>query len=288
VSARAQGRFDAFGADPIRFDGQVVLVTGAGRGLGRAYALELADRGAQLVLNDAGVQLDGSGGDPEVVGSVAREIGASALASTDDIRDRAACDALVARTLERFGRLDALVHNAGTVTFAAIEETGDAAWRGTMAIHADAAFWLCRAVWPAFRSQAYGRIVLTVSGVALSVARAMDDLAAYSAGKGAQFGLLNALAVEGAAHGIVVNAVSPVAATRMSRGSAAPPDHVAPVVAFLASRACSQSGAVIRVAGTSISTGAYVSGPELESAGPVTAEEVAGALPQLIDWRDSP
>jgi NAD(P)-dependent dehydrogenase (short-subunit alcohol dehydrogenase family) len=272
---------------PIRFDGQVVLVTGAGRGLGRAYAIELANRGAQVVVNDAGVERDGSGGDPDVVAEVAREIGTGAMPSSDDLRDGPACDALVARILERFGRLDALVHNAGTVSFAALEDTTDEIWRTTMGVHADAAFRLCRAAWPAFRRQAYGRIVLTVSGVALSVERATDDLAAYSAGKGAQFGLLNALAVEGAPHGIRVNAVSPVAATRMSRGGAASPEHVAPVVSFLASGSCTTTGVVVRVAGSRLSTGAYVNGPELDAGdGPMSAEQLAAALPQLIEWKD--
>jgi NAD(P)-dependent dehydrogenase (short-subunit alcohol dehydrogenase family) len=275
-------------AAPIRFDGQIVLVTGAGRGLGRAYALELANRGAQVVLNDAGVRRDGSGGDPDVVAAVANEIGPTALASTDDVREPSACDALVASILERFGRLDALVHNAGTVSFAPLEETTDEMWRSTMGVHADAAFWLCRAAWPLFRRQAYGRIVLTVSGVALSVERATDDLAAYSAGKGSQFGLLNSLAAEGAPHRILVNAVSPVAATRMSRSNAAPPEHVAPVVAFLASRACATTGTVVRVAGSRVSTGAYVNGPELEiGEGLMTAEQFAVALQQLIEWKDS-
>jgi NAD(P)-dependent dehydrogenase (short-subunit alcohol dehydrogenase family) len=274
-------------AAPIRFDGQVALVTGAGRGLGRAYALELANRGAQVVLNDAGVQRDGSGGDPDVVAAVAREIGSGALASSDDVRDPSACDVLVARVVEHFGRLDALVHNAGTVSFAPLEDTTDEAWRSTIAVHADAAFWLCRTAWPVFRRQAYGRIVLTVSGVALSIEGATDDLVAYSAGKGAQFGLLNALAVEGAPVGIRVNAVSPVAATRMSRSSAAPAEHVAPVVAFLASRACATTGAVVRVAGSRISTGGYVNGPELDvGEGLITSEQFAAALPQLIERKD--
>jgi NAD(P)-dependent dehydrogenase (short-subunit alcohol dehydrogenase family) len=272
---------------PIRFDGQVVLVTGAGQGLGRAYALELANRGAQVVVNDAGVQRDGSGGDSDLAVAVADEIGSRALAGSDDVRDPSACAGLIARVLDRFGRLDALVHNAGTVSFAALEDTTDEVWRSTIGVHADAAFWLSRAVWPVFRRQAYGRIVLTVSGVALSMERATDDLAAYSAGKGAQFGLLNALAVEGAPHGIRVNAVSPVAATRMSRSSAAPPEHVAPVVAFLASRACATSGAVVRVAGSRVSTGAYVNGSELDvGEGLMTAEQFAAALPQLIEWKD--
>ncbi len=280
-------------ADTIRFDGQVVLVTGAGRGLGRAYALTFAERGAHVVVHDAGVERDGRGGDPAVAAAVAREIGdrgGSALASVEDVGDRAGCEALVARTLERFGRLDALVHNAGVVSFASIADTDDGAWERMTRVNVAAPFWLCRAAWPTLRQQGYGRIVLTVSGVAMSLERAMDDLAAYSAGKASQFGLMNALAAEGAAHGILVNAISPVAATRMSRESAAPgtltPEHVAPAVAFLASRRCGLSGVVVRVAGGRISTGSYGYGPEVDlGAEPASPEAIADLVPDLLERR---
>jgi NAD(P)-dependent dehydrogenase (short-subunit alcohol dehydrogenase family) len=279
--------------DAIRFDGQVVLVTGAGRGLGRAYALTLAERGAHVVVNDTGVDRDGRGGDPTLAAAVSREIcdrGGSALASAEDVRERSGCEAVVARTLEQLGRLDALVHNAGTVSFASIENTDDAAWARMAGVNVDAPFWLCRAVWPTFRQQGYGRVVLTVSGVALSVERAMDDLAAYSAGKASQFGLMNALAAEGAPYGILVNAISPVATTRMSREAVPPgtltPEHVAPAVAFLVSRRCTLSGTVVRVAGGRISTGSYVYGPEVDlCAGPASPETIAAVVPRLLERR---
>jgi NAD(P)-dependent dehydrogenase (short-subunit alcohol dehydrogenase family) len=153
-----------------------------------------------VVVHDAGVARDGSGGDPSLAGSVAAEIearGGTALTSAEDLTDRDGCEAVVARAVERFGRLDALVHNAGLVVFAPIEETSSEAWERMARVHVDAAFWLCRAAWPVMRAQRYGRIVLTVSGVAMSVERAAGDLAAYSAGKAAQFGLMNSLAAEG-------------------------------------------------------------------------------------------
>ena len=280
-------------ADTIRFDGQVVLVTGAGRGLGRAYALSFAERGAHVVVHDAGVERDGSGGDPAVAETVAREIGdrgGSALVSVEDVGDRAGCEALIARSLERFGRLDALVHNAGVVSFAAIVDTDEAAWERMARVNLAAPFWLCRAAWPTLRQQGYGRIVLTVSGVALSVERATDDLAAYSSGKASQFGLMNSLAAEGAAHGILVNAISPVASTRMSREPAdtnsLSPEHVAPAVVFLASRRCGLSGVVVRVAGGRISTGSYRYGREVDlGSEPASPEEIAGLVPDLLERR---
>jgi NAD(P)-dependent dehydrogenase (short-subunit alcohol dehydrogenase family) len=279
--------------DTIRFDRQVVLVTGAGRGLGRAYALTLAERGAHVVVHDAGVERDGRGGDPTLAAAVAAQIGdrgGSALASVEDVGDRAGCEALVARTLERFGRLDALVHNAGVVSFAAIADTDDEAWERMTRVNAAAPFWLCRAAWPTLRQRGYGRIVLTVSGVAMSVERALDDLAAYSVGKASQFGLMNALAAEGATHGILVNAISPVAATRMSREPAAPgtltPEHVAPAVAFLASSRCGLSGVVVRVAGGRISTGSFGYGPEVDlGVRPAPPETIAALVPDLLKRR---
>jgi NAD(P)-dependent dehydrogenase (short-subunit alcohol dehydrogenase family) len=277
----------------VRFDGQVVLVTGAGRGLGRAYAATLARLGAQVVVNDTGVERDGRGGNPAVAAAVVREIqeqGGSAVASSDDVGDVAGCDALVVRVLAQFGRIDALVHNAGVVAFGPIEETDDAAWERMTRVNIEAPFRLCRAAWPAFRRQRYGRVVLTVSGVALSVGRAMPDLAAYSAGKASQFGLMNALAAEGAPQGILVNAISPVAATRMSRepdpAGAQTPECVAPAVAFLASRRCALTGVVVRVAGSTIATGSFVYAPELDlGAGPASPEAIAALIPRLLERR---
>ncbi|HEY1367792.1 MAG TPA: SDR family NAD(P)-dependent oxidoreductase [Gaiellaceae bacterium] len=268
----------------IRFDGQVALVTGAGRGLGRAYALLLAERGAQVVVHDAGVARDGSGADPALAEAVTTEIesrGGTAIASTEDLGDRAGCEALVARTMAAFGRLDALVHNAGLVVFASIEDTTPEAWGRMARVHVDAAFWLCRAAWPIMRAQSYGRIVLTVSGVAMSPERATDDLAAYSAGKAAQFGLMNSLAVEGAPLGIRVNAISPVASTRMTREPTPErtAEQVAPAVAFLASDRCERSGLVVRAAGGRFSTGSYVYGQEHDlGPEPAAPEAVADLL----------
>lgn len=280
-------------AERVDLDGQVVLVTGAGRGLGRAYALLVAERGARVVVHDAGVDRDGRGGDPAVVERVVDEIaarGGDAVGSRENLAGREGCEALVAGAVERFGRLDALVCNAGVVEFAPIAETAPDAWERMMQVNIAAPFWLCRAAWPTLRRQAYGRIVLTVSGVALSVDRATDDLAAYSMGKAAQFGLMNALAAEGAAHGILVNAVSPVATTRMSRdpvsADALAPAHVAPLAAFFASRSCRVSGVVVRAAGGRFSSGAYVYGPEVDlGSEPVSPETVAALLPDLLEAR---
>jgi NAD(P)-dependent dehydrogenase (short-subunit alcohol dehydrogenase family) len=278
------------GSDSIRFDGQVVLVTGAGRGLGRAYALLFAERGADVVVHDAGLEFDGTGGDANVAEAVADEIrrrGGNAVARSDDLGDRRACEALVGGVVDELGRLDALVHNAGLVTFAPIEELEPDQWDRMARVNITAPFWLCRASWSTMRRQRYGRILLTVSGVAMSVDRAMDDLAAYSAGKAAQFGLMNSLAAEGAPHGILVNAISPVAATRMSRTPVdegeLTPEHVAPVVVYLASSRCAVTGVVVRAAGRAFSTGAYRYSRELDlGPEPAQPEEIEALLPQLL------
>lgn len=244
----------------INFGGQVVVVTGAGRGLGEAYAHLLAARGATVAVHDAGVERDGSGGDPGPAHGVRDSIlrvGGRASAHVHNLASREHCEELIAEVVSKHARIDAVVHNAGIVRYHRIAATAAAEYHRTMAINADSAWWLCRAVWPLMLAQEYGRIVLTTSDYDL---RPLDgaDVAAYSVSKAAQFGLMNALAGEGQAHGILVNAICPVAATRIFRRAVAPqeltPASVAPGVAVLASRQCPVTGRVVSAAGGTSST----------------------------------
>jgi len=276
---------------PIRFDGQVVLVTGAGRGLGAAYARLFAERGAKVVVHDAGVAQDGSGFDRGVADAVAREIveaGGTAAACYDNLEEAAACTAIVDFAVGRFGRLDALVHNVGLVVFASLEETEPALWNRMLAIGLDAAFHLARAAAPHMRRQGYGRIVLTTSGRAMRVEDCVPGLIAYSAAKMGQVGLMVGLAAELGDAGILVNSVSPVAATRVLRRAAPElkPELVAPAVAFLASSACDLSGAVIQAAGGRFRAVWWHRGQELDlGPTPASPEDIAacwraGGLPK--------
>lgn len=239
----------------IDLAGQVVLVTGAGRGLGKSYARLLAARGADVAVHDGGVDRDGSGNDPAPAHAVAGEIadgGGRASVHVQNLATRHGCEELIAEVLAEHGRIDALIHNAGIVRYHGISEATTDEYDTTMAINAHAAWWLCSAVWPLMRNQHYGRIVLTTSDFGL---RTIDgaDVAAYSVSKASQFGLMNALAGEGRAHGILVNAICPVAATRIFRRAVQPhelmPASVAPGVAVLASRECPFTGHVLRAAG---------------------------------------
>ena len=205
-------------------------------------------------MHDAGVAQDGSGFDPSVADGVVAEIaaqGGTAAACYENLEDPAAGQRIVDFAVKRFGRLDALVHNAGLVVFASLDETTPAVWDRMIAIGVDAGFHLARAAVPHMRRQGYGRIVLTTSGRAMRVEDCVPGLVAYSTAKMAQVGLMVGLAAELADTDIRVNAISPVAATRVLRRQAPEllADLVAPGVAFLASSACTTSGAVLNAAG---------------------------------------
>jgi NAD(P)-dependent dehydrogenase (short-subunit alcohol dehydrogenase family) len=239
----------------IRLDGHVVLVTGAGRGLGAAHARALAARGATVVVHDAGVEPDGSGGDDGPATGVAAEItaaGGDATAETQNLATREGCEALVTTVLDRHGKVDALVHSAGLVRYGGIAATSAADWTAMLAVNVEAPWWLCRAVWPGMVERSYGRIVLTVSGYGLR-AFPGSDVTAYGVGKAAQLGLVNGLAGEGAGTGIRVNAISPVAATRIFRRTTQPgelsPDDVAPGVVALTAPGCRCTGVVLGASG---------------------------------------
>jgi NAD(P)-dependent dehydrogenase (short-subunit alcohol dehydrogenase family) len=280
----------------VRFDGQSVLVTGAGRGLGRAYAMLLAERGANVLVHDAGVAPDGSGFDRGVADGVVAEIratGGVAEAAYDDLATPAGCESAVATAVERFGRLDALIHNAGLSLHRALEETDEESWSRVLRVNGEAAFWLVKQAFPVMRGQQYGRVVLTLSGHALYSDASSADLVAYAATKAMQFGLMNSAAAAGEPYGIRVNAMSPVAATRMFTREVAAgellPEQVAPGAAFLASRECHVSAVVLRAANGRFSLGGYAVTEGIDlGREPATPELVAARWDDITAGPPSP
>ena len=257
----------------LRFDDQVAIVTGSGRGLGEAYACLLAERGARVVVHDAGVTLEGQGFDTSVADEVVHKItavGGSAVACYENLETRTGCQRVVATALEQFGRLDILVNNAGWIARTPLEEMTPDLLTRILDIQVAAPLWLAQAALPIMKQQQYGRVVLTSSGIALWTESTWPELSGYAIGKSAQIGLMNALAANGEDKNIRVNIISPVAATRMFTQSVTPgelrPEQVAPGVAFLASSACNVSGIILRAGSGHFSTMRWQVGPEVDFA----------------------
>lgn len=236
----------------IRFDGRVAVVTGAGAGLGRIYALELAKRGAKVVVNDLGGARDGSGGSSstpadQVVEEI-RGLGGEAVASYDSVATPEGGEAIINKALEAFGRVDILINNAGILrdkTFAKMEP-GE--WDAVMAVHLNGAFNVTRPAYLKMREQGYGRVIVTTSAAGLYGNFGQTN---YSAAKLALVGFMNTLKLEGEKHNIKVNAVAPVATTRLTDDILPPdlklrlkPEFVAPLVLYLCSEQCPANGGI--------------------------------------------
>jgi len=237
------------------FDGRVAVVTGAGRGIGRAYALLLAERGASVVVNDLGGTMEGDGSDDQPADSVTAEIvdaGGSALADTSDVSKTAGGQSLIDAAVEGFGRIDIVVNNAGIIRFASLPEVDADNLESHLAVHVVGSFNTARAAWPHMVEQGYGRIVMTTSTGMFG----RPDNLGYATAKAGVIGMTRSLTAAGAAHGIKVNLIAPSASTRMvlpSGGRVSPPpaalkgmepELVAPMVAFLAHEDCDVSGEI--------------------------------------------
>ncbi|MGB3321390.1 MAG: SDR family NAD(P)-dependent oxidoreductase [Mycolicibacterium fortuitum] len=232
----------------LRFDERVAVITGAGRGLGREYALLLASRGAKVVVNDPGGSLTGDGSDAAPAQQVVDEIttaGGEAIAVTDSVATAEGGQAIIDKAVERFGRIDILIHNAGTVRRGSLKELTYNDFEAVLDVHLRGAFHVVRPAFPLMCEAGYGRVVLTSS---IGGLYGNHEVANYAAAKAGILGLCNVVALEGAAEGVLCNAIVPGAVTRMAEGldtSAYPPmgpDLVAPAVGWLAHEICSVTG----------------------------------------------
>jgi NAD(P)-dependent dehydrogenase (short-subunit alcohol dehydrogenase family) len=200
----------------IRFDNRVVVITGAGGGIGRQYAMDFAKRGASIVANDLGTSLTGEGKSASASARLVDEIvqaGGKAVANVDDIATPEGAARLAQCALDTFGRIDVLLNNAGITRNALLADMAPADFRAVLEVHLFGSFHCSRAVWPTMKKQSYGRVLMTTSQSGLY---GMETHANYSAAKAALVGLGHALSLEGRHHGILVNTICPMATTRMS------------------------------------------------------------------------
>jgi NAD(P)-dependent dehydrogenase (short-subunit alcohol dehydrogenase family) len=262
----------------MRFDDDVILITGAGRGLGREYALAFAARGAAVVVNDISGDADAPSPADEVVQQIVAA-GGRAVAALGSVAQPEDAQAITGAAMRAFGKVTVLVNNAGIIDFAALADITDAAWRRMMAVTLDGTFHMSRALWPHFQSQGHGRIVNTTSNAGFA---GNETLVHYGAAKLGVAGFTRALAQECGATDITVNAVAPMAITRMNRdaffggsetggedwvadirtGKApmGPPSAVAPTVLWLAHRSTQVNGEVFSVSSGKVARVGFVIG----------------------------
>ncbi|EHY79845.1 short-chain dehydrogenase [Stutzerimonas stutzeri ATCC 14405 = CCUG 16156] len=239
--------------DAIRFEDKVVIVTGAGGGLGRAHALLFARHGAKVVVNDLGGSAQGEGANSSAADRVVEEIrqaGGTAVANHDSVTDG---DRIVQQALDSFGRIDVVVNNAGILRDKTFHKMEDADWDLVYRVHVEGAYKVTRAAWPHMREQNYGRVIFTAS---TSGIYGNFGQANYGMAKLGLYGLTRTLALEGRKNNVLVNAIAPTGATRMTEGLIPPqvfeqlkPELVSPLVVYLASEQCQETSGLFEVGG---------------------------------------
>jgi NAD(P)-dependent dehydrogenase (short-subunit alcohol dehydrogenase family) len=272
----------------LRFNGRVAIVTGAGQGLGRQHALELAARGAKVVVNDLGGALDGSGASAGPAASVVEEIkknGGEAVANNDNVATAEGAQAIVRTALDTFGKIDIVVNNAGILRDRSFNNMAPEEFDQVIAVHLRGSFLVTHAAWPHLREQAYGRVVMTSSPAGLF---GNFGQANYSSAKMGLVGLTKTLAAEGAKYNIKVNAIAPIAWTRMTE-EMFPPEYkdklsvelVTPVVAWLVHESNEGTGETYSVGGGRVARVFVAEGPGYTSQDGLSAEDIRDNWQQI-------
>ncbi len=272
----------------LRFDNRVAVITGAGRGLGRAHALLLASRGAKIIVNDLGGSLQGEGADTGPAQSVVDEIiaaGGEAIACTHSVTTPEGGAAIIDTAMQNYGRIDILIHNAGNVRRGSLKELSFADFEAVLDVHLRGGFHVVRAAFPLMCAAKYGRIILTssVNGI-----YANANVGNYSMAKAGLIGLSNTAAIEGLAEGVKSNVIIPAAVTRMAEGldtSAYPPmdpELVAPAVAWMAHESCSITGEMLIAVAGRVAR-AYVAETEGVYRPDWTIEQIAESIGAIRD-----
>ena len=271
------------------FDGRVAIVTGAGGGLGRCHALELAKRGCKVVVNDLGGAMDGTGGSSEAAEGVVAEIkaaGGEAIANGGSVSDRAGAQSMVDDAMAAWGRVDILINNAGILrdkSFAKMELDD---FQTVLDVHLMGSVNVTRAAWPIMREQNYGRVVVTTSPTGLY---GNFGQANYGAAKLGLVGLMNTLKIEGVRNNIHTNTIAPVAATRMTENlmtgdalKALAPELVTPAVIYLCSEEA-PNGVVLQAQGGQFSVACIVENAGVNLGVEATAEDIGESFDRIAD-----
>ena len=273
----------------VSFADQVAIVTGAGGGLGRCHALELARRGAKVVVNDLGGAMDGSGGSSAAAEAVVAEIeamGGDALANGGSVSDRAGAQSMVDDAMNAWGRVDVLINNAGILRDKSFSKMTLDDFDMVVNVHLLGAAYCSHAVWPIMREQNYGRILMTTSPTGLYGNFGQTN---YGAAKLGQVGLMNSLKIEGAKNNIHTNTIAPVAATRMTENLVPEevleklgPELVTPAALFLVS-SDAPNGVILQAQGGTFSLAGVFENDGVNIGVDATVEDIAANYESIVD-----